>query len=609
MSKFNFAHIVSNTHKDDWIKFFTHFFAFYLIIFVLRCFTTAGYLMPTMYQGYHIVCALIFALVCALWKYDRKNTILLLIISCFWGGAAFCKSGAGMVLSEREIVQTLEIGIIFYAIFSVIWYALGYLKKNILYYTLRVVVQVLFGISMLPALLVIGYYVVSDKHMLSANILLTLFQTNYEEVVSYLVEQNVVLWAISVLVIIIVMGFFIYFVSKIGKLHGGIKIFILNAVLLIYVVVDIIPKLSSTFVINMILRVKNTLYEYKEYNNISQYREERINALKDVLRYDDTPQLHVVVMGESTNREHLRAFGYQRPTTPWLDSELDSGKNVILFPKTYSNNIQTVMAVQFSLTSQNQYNSSALADAYSITEVASAAGYDTYWISNQKHYSAYDTPIKTIADGANHQNFINDFWGHKLLTSYYDEKLAEYFPKPKAKGKTLVIFHLMGCHNVYSDRYPSEFAVFDEGKDERVNSYDNCVRHNDYVLGMLYAKAVENPNFMSFTFLSDHGEDPDNGLTHDYSKFTWTMAHIPFFSIFSDKYSEAHPEIMSVLKDNADKYWTSDLLYDYLLHILGIENAPKEDSKYDISSPDYAMKRDNLTIIEGQEYIKDDDTK
>ena len=84
---------------------------------------------------------------------------------------------------------------------------------------------------------------------------------------------------------------------------------------------------------------------------------------------------------------------------------------------------------------------------------------------------------------------------------------------------------------------------------------------------------------------------------------------LPFFSIFSDKYSEAHPEIMSVLKDNADKYWTSDLLYDYLLHILGIENAPKEDSKYDISSPDYAMKRDNLTIIEGQEYIKDDDTK
>ena len=87
------------------------------------------------------------------------------------------------------------------------------------------------------------------------------------------------------------------------------------------------------------------------------------------------------------------------------------------------------------------------------------------------------------------------------------------------------------------------------------------------------------------------------------------MAHSPFFSVFSDRYVEAHPEVYEALNNNKSKYWTSDLLYDYLLHVLGIENAPEEDSKYDISSFDYDMPYDSLTIIEGQKYIKDDDSK
>lgn len=596
----------SKENKDTLFKFFIYFFSFYFTITFLRLFTTAGFLMPTMYQGYHIICALVFASVCALWKFNYKNTILLLLIALIWAGAAFCKSGAEMVLSEREIVQTIEIGVIFYAVFSVVWYALGYMSKNILHYILKIFVLGLFAISMLPALLVIGYYVVSDKHMLSANILLTLFQTNYDEVVSYLVEQNVVLWVVSVLAIILVVVCLVYFAAKIGTLRGGTKIFVFNTVLLLYLIIDVFPKLSSSFVINMIVRVKDTLHEYKEYNNISKHRQERIETLQKVLRYDDDEQLHVVVVGESTNREHLSAYGYVRSTTPWMDSIISGGKNVVLFPNAYSNNIQTVMSVQFSLTSQNQYNSSVLADAYSITEVASAAGYDTYWISNQMHYSAYDTPISTIAGGAAHQNFINDFWGNKLLTEYYDDKLAEYFPKLSGNGKTLVIFHLMGCHNVYSDRYPAEYAVFKDGNDERINSYDNCVRYNDHVLSLLYAKAAKNPNFASFTFLSDHGEDPDKGLTHDYSKFTWNMAHIPFFSVFSNKYIKTHPEVYEALQNNKNKYWTSDLLYNEMLHIMGIENAPDENSKYDISSFDYDMPYENLTIIEGQKYIKDD---
>jgi len=588
------------------IKFFLCFFGFYLFISIFRLFTTTSSLNFLWYQGYHILSALICALICALWKYNIVNTILLALISLLWSSAALCKIGAEMVLTEREIIQTIEIGVSFYAIFSVISYMVSYCHKKWLQYTLNMCNNIAFSMAMLLPLLVIGYYIVSDKHMLSANILLTLFQTNYEEVISYLIEQNIALWILSISAIIIIIAFLNYLFSKIRRNENNCKILISNLILITYIVICVFPKLNSSFVINMITRVSDTLQQYKEYNNISLLRAKRINQLKSVIEYNEEPQLHVLVMGESTLRDHLSAFGYERQTTPWLDQLIKKDKNVVLYPNAYSNNIQTVMSVQFALTSQNQYNRLVLADAYSITEVASAAGYDTYWISNQKHQKSYDTPITTIANGADHQIYINEFYGNKLLTTYYDEKLADYFPKIKQKGKTFIIFHLMGCHNVYNDRYPESYEFLKDGKNTRVNAYDNCVRYNDYVLSLLYDKAVHSENFMSFTFLSDHGEDPDNGLTHDYSKFTWNMAHIPFFSIFSEKFAEQHIDIMKTLKNNSKKYWTSDLLYNKMLHILGISNAPGENENFDISSAHYNMPYDKLTIIEGQKFIKDD---
>ncbi len=71
------------------------------------------------------------------------------------------------------------------------------------------------------------------------------------------------------------------------------------------------------------------------------------------------------------------------------------------------------------------------------------------------HFTAYDTPISAIFNGADKQIFINDYYGSKLLTTYYDETLADHFPKLEANKKTLIVFHLMGCHNLYIDRYPA----------------------------------------------------------------------------------------------------------------------------------------------------------
>ena len=56
------------------------------------------------------------------------------------------------------------------------------------------------------------------------------------------------------------------------------------------------------------------------------------------------------------------------------------------------------------LSEKNQYNDISLEKSYSLIEIAKAAGYDTYWISNQRKYGAWDTPVAEMASTATHQS-------------------------------------------------------------------------------------------------------------------------------------------------------------------------------------------------------------
>ena len=588
--------------------FSAHFLGFYLLLIGLRLFTTAATINILLHQGYQITFSLIFALICTLYNFRLKNMLMYGAVILLWFSAAFCKRNAGMVLSEHEIIQTVGTGIIVYSFCAILVYALSYIRSNWLRICLKFIVLVFFAACMLPPLLVIGYHIVSDGHLLSASILLTLFQTNYEEVKSYLIEQDIVLWSISSAGITIIIGLMAYCLGSLKYNEKHNKIFALTLAFGAYLFFGMLPKFTSSFVLGMIINVQKTLQVYKEYNEGAAERQARLQELKKVLSTSETAGLHILVMGESSSRDHMGVYGYKRANTPWMSSILADNPNAFLYTNVYSTNVQTVESIKYVLTELNQYEEKSLLDAHSITEIASAAGYDTYWISNQKRFNTADTPITAIANSANHRVYINEYVGHKSMTTYYDEKLSENFPELPTGQKTFIIFHLMGCHAVYTDRYPSSFENFSDGDNSRVNHYDNCIMYNDHVLSLLYDTVSQHPDFMSFTYLSDHGEDPDKGITHEISKFTWHMAHIPLFTVFSETFARLHPDIIATLNEHKNSYWTSDLLYNTLITFMGIKNSPDERPDFDIAAPKYNMTRDNLTIIEGTRFIKDDDT-
>ena len=362
--------------------------------------------------------------------------------------------------------------------------------------------------------------------------------------------------------------------------------------------------MTFCFVFSLPLGVFKSLEAFEEYEQTQEVRSARLADLKKLLTENNEKGVYVVVIGESTDRDHMHAFGYARKNTPWLD-QMAKNPLTILYPHAYSNHTLTVQSLQYALTAQNQYQNIPLHESYSLTEVARAAGYETYWISNQKQFMRSDIPIATIAAATNHQVWINAHADEKTVTTYYDEKLAEYIPTNSSVDKALFMIHLMGCHSVYNERYSSDFDVF-QGHAGDEDAYDNAILHNDYVLEKIYEKAQNLPHFMAFIYFSDHGEELRNKARHDPSKFTFNMTHIPLVMIFSEEFKAKHPDIFKELAVHKNSYVTSDLLYNALLSILGIRGLPYQDSGLDITSKQYRMNKDNLLTLYGEKGLVHD---
>ena len=205
----------------------------------------------------------------------------------------------------------------------------------------------------------------------------------------------------------------------------------------------------------------------------------------------------------------MQAYNYHRATTPWLDS-MKNDKNMLLFTKAYSCHTHTVPTLLYALTAKNQYNNIAVKNAVSVLEVAEAAGFETVWLSNQVKYSAWDTPVTSIASEANQQKWINSTLGESTNTDYFDGKLIEELEKIKITDKMLIVMHLMGNHGSYEQRYPKAFEKYDG--ENTIDKYDNSIIYNDYVMSQVYKRARKIPNFKGLVYCSDHADAIDKNL-------------------------------------------------------------------------------------------------
>ena len=293
----------------------------------------------------------------------------------------------------------------------------------------------------------------------------------------------------------------------------------------------------------------------------------------------DKPSTIIMIIGESESRDYMSAFtDYQYNTTPWL-KKMSPTKNFVLFPNSYACKDQTVPALERVLTEVNQYNDKKFYESCSIIDIAKKAGYKTYWFSNQGHIGSAETAITLVANTADKAEWTKQ----NLNKPQYDETLLDYIKTVNPDENNFIVLHLMGNHFNFINRYPQNFAKFSKpNKYDLIPNYLDSITYTDYVLQTITEYAKTNLNLQALLYFSDHATIPDKRRSPNFAGFG--TVRIPMFLYLSDEYIAKNSEIYTDICNNSKKYFTNDLIYEFICGILNIKSNHYDETNSIASS-------------------------
>lgn len=314
----------------------------------------------------------------------------------------------------------------------------------------------------------------------------------------------------------------------------------------------------------------------------------------------DEPRTLVLVLGESTTRQHMHLYGYGRDTTPNLDALAASGQGLTVFQNVVAPRPYTIEVMQQILTFGDEQNPDRFLTDPSLINLMKQAGYKTFWITNQQTMTKRNTMLTTFSQQTDEQAYLNN--QRNQNASQYDGVVLDPFEKAlkDPAQKKFIVVHLLGTHMDYRYRYPEEFAYFKDRQgvpsalsDDQVetyNFYDNAVRYNDFVVSNLIKRYAESSANGFMVYLSDHGEDVYSSGNHDRlgrneMAPTRPMYTIPFMVWTSPSWQAAHPRD---LKAVADRAYSSSHLIHTLSDLAGLSYDRYEPAK-SLVSPQFVV--------------------
>lgn len=255
---------------------------------------------------------------------------------------------------------------------------------------------------------------------------------------------------------------------------------------------------------------------FRKQLNIKRELPEHLSLNKDSI---DSLSSIFVIIGESSVSDHYSLYGYDKKTTPFLDSL--SLTNKLLFYKSISPAPFTRDALRLTLSFAIPQDKQPFYTYENNVGLANYAGYETFWISNQNIVGLDDSYIGMLAYYAQTTLFYN--YQKDDLDIISDVK-KHYDPTKKQ----VFYLHLKGSHLPYDayDKTDTE-ALGDTGEFVK---YDKTIHHTDRVIQNLhsYISGYENANSI-ILYYSDHGEVVNKG--HGFFTNQTVQFRIPFVAI------------------------------------------------------------------------------
>jgi len=526
--------------------------------------------------------------------------ILILIIVAErlnYGGVAF-----KTILYYFILITSLELSTIF-------------LYQKVKKYKALVASSIAFLVYIIPLSFLV--YNVNFRSPVATDTVQALLQTNISEsyeFISTFISTGAIAFFILFIVVIT-----LFFYKQSGKGDSSLNISKKYLILLSLLLFVSLYHYSNLRIYELTI---NGNYRYQK--ELSLFKEMQSKRKVSLIEFNATKkeqgETYIVVIGESLNKKHMGLYDYSRDTTPLL-SKMDNKKELMVFNNVYSNHTHTVPVMQFALTEANQYNKKSYYKSQSIIEILNKADVETYWLTNQSIYGAWDNMVSVIATTADNVFSLNRSIGKQTKTQKFDEglitKVREILDKKTQKNRVIFV-HLMGSHTQYKERYPRDkYNIFTEGlkqgefgkvastRSVRINHYDNSVIYNDFVVSsIIESLKSDTGKIKGFIYLSDHADDVLGGLGHNSGRFTYYMAQIPMITWFNDGYKEKYVQKYNNLLDRKAALYTNDMLYDTLIGMFGIETE-KYNSKYDFSSSNYQLTSQEALVLHGRNKVTD----
>ncbi|GAA9999550.1 hypothetical protein VN1070_14240 [Helicobacter pylori] len=324
----------------------------------------------------------------------------------------------------------------------------------------------------------------------------------------------------------------------------------------------------------------------------------------------------VLVIGESANRNFMQLYGYNAPNNPLLsqlanerERERESN-NLFVFSDTISKKAHTSEVFESLLNYSNAETNKPWYHYHNMIDIFKRSHYETFWLEKQI-VDQWGITQNLVSNRSKNRYYILGNYGA------YDEELAKFYSKnvqSRLKSKNFIVFHLIGSHSWYADRFPKSFAKFKPNDLDFSNLHASSDRDKqivtDYVNSLYYNDAVLNGIFNLFKdkdaivfYLSDHAQDMfESGPTYGH-RCSKAGLEIPFMIYVSDTFKEKHPEKVKLIKSALNKPFMSDDLIHSLLPLVGIHTKDEVESK-NLFSPKFDAQRKRIVCWGSMDYDK-----
>ena len=394
---------------------------------------------------------------------------------------------------------------------------------------------------------------------------IALFETDWKESWEFIQTQNLRPFSLGLFILSII-GYVSY--RWMPRLNRKVVISLTILVVAINIVSfqSILTK-SPLRLVTYYLHYQNERADFRERLRIQK------NSPIDLQTVKNHNQNTVIfVLGESTTKNRMSAYGYPRDTTPLLNSD----KDLIKFNNVISPHTETYNTLRKVFTLMNHDNPRPRENIHLIN-LAKASGYKTFWISNQKSLGKFENPHSIIARDAHEVYWLND--ALDMSSGQYDERTIKSLEKVlrSKAAKKFIVIHLLGAHAKYDYRYPEKFDHFKDKVATKLkltpdqatvyNQYDNAILYQDFVISSLLNRIEMSEKNFSFIYFPDHGEEAyqdDYLVGHSEAKATRNMYEIPMFFKSTDM------DLMEVIKDQVNKLWSIEDFIHPLHTLLGV---------------------------------------